>query len=149
MSTIDFKVMTDLRHEAEVVQMMNALYAEDEPASPVNRARFPQTVQRLIMEPLRGNIVLIFQSQGHRQKLCGYGLLIPYWSNEFGGTLLFIDELFVAAHSRGQGLAKAVFQHLGEVKPFDAVAFALEVSPANLRARRLYESLGFKRRTNL
>ncbi len=29
-------------------------------------------------------------------QLVGYAILIPYWSNEFGGNLLFIDELFVS-----------------------------------------------------
>jgi hypothetical protein len=32
--------------------------------------------------------------------LRGYALLIPYWSNELGGTLLYVDEIFVIPEAR-------------------------------------------------
>ena len=78
--------------------------------------------------------------------VCGYALLIPYWSNEFGGTLLFVDELFVDEAHRGQGIARSFLTFLAGDRPYRAVALALEVSPRNERARALYESLGFHQR---
>ena len=74
----------------------------------------------------------------------GYALLIPYWSNEFGGTLLFIDELFVIAQARSRGIARQFFAFLAASRPFRAVALALEVDPTNERAKNLYESIGFE-----
>ena len=76
----------------------------------------------------------------------GYALLIPYWSNEFGVTLLFIDELFVIAQARSRGIARQFFAFLAASRPFRAVALALEVDPTNERAKNLYESIGFERR---
>jgi ribosomal protein S18 acetylase RimI-like enzyme len=35
-------------------------------------------------------------------------------------------------------------QYLDAVRPFEAISLALEVSPGNTRARRLYEALGFR-----
>jgi ribosomal protein S18 acetylase RimI-like enzyme len=78
--------------------------------------------------------------------LLGYALLIPYWSNEFGGVLLFVDELFVLREVRNRGIGHSFFRFLTPDRPFDAVALGLEVSPHNAKARRLYESLGFKPR---
>jgi hypothetical protein len=92
MTSVDFIAMTDLEHQAKLVGMMSALYAEDEAASPVDHAHFPFSVQFLVANPSRGRVVLF--SEGGT--ICGYALLIPYWSNEFGGILLFVDEIFVA-----------------------------------------------------
>jgi len=144
MTIVDFITMNDLNHQAELVAMMSALYAEDEAASPVDQSRFPSSVEFLIAHPSRGRIVLFSE----RGAICGYALLIPYWSNEFGGTLLFVDEIFVTADARNRGIAKSFFGYLDETRPFDAVALALEVSPGNIRARQLYESLGLTHRRN-
>jgi GNAT superfamily N-acetyltransferase len=144
MSDLNFETLTDDRHAAEVLAMMRGLYVEDEPAHPVDQERFPLTIDFLLREPARGSIVLITEGRSVR----GYAILIPYWSNEFGGTLLCVDELFVAPEARNRGIAHRFFEFLKEKKPFDAVAIALEVSPGNLRAQRLYHSIGFRRRRN-
>ena len=62
--------------------------------------------------------------------------------------MLCVDELFVVAEARHHGIGRTFFKFLEEMKPFDAVALALEVSPGNVGARRLYESLGFIQRRN-
>ena len=139
-----FTVMNDLHYRAEVVAMMHALYAEDQAASSVDESQFSANVVSLVAQPLRGRIIL-FSDHGN---LCGYALLIPYWSNEFGGTLLYIDEMYVRPEARGQGIGTSLFRYLDETRPYDAVALGLEVSPGNSRARQLYESLGFRPREN-
>ena len=144
MTTVEFTTMSDLRYKAELLAMMGDLYAEDEAASPVDPSRFPVTIETLTNQPSRGRIVL-FRESG---LLRGYALLIPYWSNEFGGALLYVDEIFVIAEARNRGIAKSFFSFLKQERPFDAVALALEVSPSNAGARRLYESLGFGHRRN-
>jgi GNAT superfamily N-acetyltransferase len=139
---IEFVAMEDRRAESEVLRMMRELYDTDAPDLNVNPAHFPKTFDRLLTDPARGRIVLFMQDAAVR----GYALLIPYWSNEFGGTLLVVDELFVEKQCRGQGIAHAFFAFLAKQPPFDAVALALEVSQRNLRARALYESVGFHER---
>ena len=134
--------MTDDVASSDVLRMMQGLYAEDAAASAVDVSRFPLTIARLLTEPSVGRIVLFTQGG----VVCGYALLIPYWSNEFGGTLLFVDELFVDQGFRGQGIARSFLAFLSKERPYGAVALALEVSPLNERARGLYESLGFHQR---
>ena len=144
MPTINFTTMKDLRHQPDVLTMMHGLYTEDEAASPVDRSRFPLTIDFFLANPSQGRIVLFEEGLSLR----GYALLVPYWSNEFGGPLVVVDELFVTPEARNRGIATSFFRFLGEQKPFDAVALALEVSPGNTRALRLYQSLGFARRHN-
>lgn len=124
--------------------MMAALYAEDAPSSAVDAARFPVTIQTLLAEPSRGRIILLSEDSTLR----GYAILIPYWSNEYGGTILYVDELFVVPSARSRGIGRKFFEFIFRERPFDAVAAAVEVSPANVRALRLYESIGFRVRRN-
>jgi ribosomal protein S18 acetylase RimI-like enzyme len=75
-------------------------------------------------------------------------LLISFWSNELGGEVCNIDELFVAPEYRGRGVATALLERLAEGEeslwPVRPAALALEVTPQNERARALYERLGFR-----
>ena len=141
---VTFQVMHDRDHFADVAAMMSRLYAEDPAQHPINPRSFPKTLRFLLANPSRGRVILL---KKHRQ-LVGYALLIPFWSNEFAGTLLFIDELFVLPQHRGHGIATTFFSRLKLHPPFNAIALALEVTRTNRRAKRLYQSLGFVRRTN-
>src|SRR5207253_11358576 len=75
-----------------------------------------------------------------------YALLISYWSNELGGDICTIDELYVEPAARSQGHSTALLEALAaHAAPYPpgAVALALEVTAKNARARALYERLGF------
>jgi|SRR5215472_11826484 len=77
----------------------------------------------------------------------GTPLLISFWSNELGGEVCNIDELFVAPAYRGRGLAADLFTMLASSEqllwPGKLVALALAVSPANECVRALDERFGF------
>jgi GNAT superfamily N-acetyltransferase len=141
----DFSTMNDLQHKEKLVAMMQALYAEDKSELPVDQSRFAINVETLVAKPSVGCIVLFRQGE----HLCGYAPLIPYWSNEFGGTVLFVDEMFVIPDVRNRGIGRSFFKFLDQTRPFGPVALALEVSPDNTGALRLYESLGFRQQRNL
>jgi GNAT superfamily N-acetyltransferase len=142
MSQLSFVTMTDRHHELQVLGMMRELYATDAPRLNVNPETFPATIDRLLAEPSRGRVLLFMRDDA----LAGYALLIPYWSNEFGGIVVLIDELLVEKDFRGQGIARSFFAFIERDRPFDAVGLALEVSPKNSRARTLYESMEFTER---
>jgi len=144
LTKIEFTVMTDLQRAEDLLSMMRALYAEDEAATPAGQSRFAVNIEFLVSHPSGGRIVL-FHAEG---SLCGYALVVPYWSNEFGGPLLFIDKMFVVPEARNPGIGQGFFRDLDETRPFEAVALALGVIPGHHRARRLYESLGFRPRRN-
>jgi GNAT superfamily N-acetyltransferase len=75
----------------------------------------------------------------------GYAFLISFWSNELGGEVCIIDELYVAPPARGRGLGGSIFDKLihGDLWKPKPMALILETTPDNLNARRLYERNGF------
>ncbi len=141
---VQYLTMTNLAHADAVCGMMEAYYIEDAPASGARPRAFRRTIECLLGHPDRGRVVLL-QEGG---TVVGYALLVPYWSNEFGGTALFVDELYVVPAARGRGIGRGLFAAVERDRPYDAVAVCVEVTPANGRARRLYESIGLGERAN-
>ena len=76
-------------------------------------------------------------------KTAGYVLLALTWSQEGGGLTVWVDELYVLPEFRGQGLGSACFRELRALYPA-AARFRLELAPDNLRARALYERMGYQ-----
>ena len=76
----------------------------------------------------------------------GYALLIRFWSNEVGGDVCEVDELFVVPEHRNHGYGTSLFEAIaqGDLWPFPIPAIALGVTQDNTAARRLYERLGFE-----
>jgi GNAT superfamily N-acetyltransferase len=128
-------------HEQSVVaQMMKALYEENPEDHPLREEHISRTFAQLAAHPDYGTI-LVFESEG---KIAGYAVLINFWSNEYGGIVLSIDELYILPQFRGKGIGTDFIQYLHATKFHNAVALELEVIPYNTRALKLYEKLGFK-----
>ena len=75
-------------------------------------------------------------------KISGYALTVNYPSQEFGGNVLWIDELFVLPEFRNRGIARSFFEFAEGLS--EKIALRLEVEPDNEKAVKLYKSLGFK-----
>lgn len=125
----------------QIVSMCLALYREDpDGITTVEPAQIRATLAVLEREPARGRALVA--EAGDR--VAGYALLVPFWSNGVGGEVCEVDELYVRAERRGEGLGSALFQEI-DAGRFGAFAgIALGVSPDNARARRLYDRLGFR-----
>jgi ribosomal protein S18 acetylase RimI-like enzyme len=137
--------MTDLQFrkyqssDFEVLQnFVFQLYVEDVGENEMHSAKIKKTVKMLSQKPDLGEICMIEQAS----KVVGYALLINYWSNEYGGLIVNIDELFIAANYRNQGIATQFIAYLIQ-RNEQEVAFELEVNPENKNAYRLYQRLGF------
>ena len=78
--------------------MCMALNAEDPGPTPVRPKQVRCTLAKLREDANRGRAVVC----DVESRTVGYALLIPFWSNELGGEVCNIDELFVAPESRGR-----------------------------------------------
>lgn len=128
-----------------IVRLCSALNAEDPGPDPVPAEHMRRTLRVLREVPARGRVVVL-DVDG---RTSGYALLISYWSNELGGDIDVIDEIYVAPEHRGHQHATRFIEALAAgTEPWasSAVALTLEVTPDNVRARRLYERLGFEAR---
>jgi len=74
-------------------------------------------------------------------------LLISFWSNEFGGEVCAVDELYVEPEFRGRGFATQLIQILinggSPIWPRRTAMITVEAYRTNPRAKALYERLGF------
>jgi ribosomal protein S18 acetylase RimI-like enzyme len=134
--------------DTAIIALALALYREDPSSEEVPaEANTRRTLAELRATPTRGRAVVL----EHEGRVRGYALLIAYWSNELGGEMAHIDEVYVAPELRSQGHASALVAALPQLWPGALTWVQLEVSPANVRARALYERLGFTpmRNTNL
>ncbi len=124
-----------------VANMIMAFYDEAGGGEFMNGGMIERTFRQLAAHPDYGSVV-VFEAEG---RITGYALLINFWSNEYGGIVLNIDELYVAPEWRGAGVGTAFLNHLAAGHLGDFVALKLEVLPYNRRALRLYEKLGFQK----
>lgn len=73
----------------------------------------------------------------------GYALLSKTMTQEAGGLVLWVEELYLRPAFRGKGLGNAFFAFLERQYP-DVKRFRLEVTEENTGAARLYRSLGYE-----
>ena len=124
------------------VTMCDDLSREDPAPGPVPPAHMRRTLDALRAEPLRGHILALEQDGA----IAGYALLISFWSNEFGGEICNIDEIYIRPENRGRGAARDLIRGVQDgsgLWPRRPVAIELEVRPDNARAIAFYKSLGF------
>lgn len=74
----------------------------------------------------------------------GYALLVKSYSQEAGGLVVWVDELFVLPQYRNRGLAHEFFAFITNNVSENAKVFRLEVEQGNKRAISLYKQLGFE-----
>lgn len=129
-----------------VVELYLALYREDPGSVLPDPSRARRTLELFRGAPARGQCLVLEEAGGVE----GYALLVPYWSNELGGLICTIDELYVGPSARGRGRATELLRLLASgALGWDApVALELEVSRGNARGRALYVRSGFRRVEN-
>jgi GNAT superfamily N-acetyltransferase len=124
----------------EIVSMCLALNREDPGFAPVEAEQVRGTLAVFERQPGRGRAVVAEVGDG----VAGYALLVPFWSNELGGEVCEVDELYVRPERRNEGLGSALFEAIDAGRFGAFAATALGVTPGNPGARRLYERLGFR-----
>lgn len=75
-------------------------------------------------------------------KITGYMLLAITYSNEAGGEVVWIEELYTVPEARGMGVASELIDYVFD-KYKNAARFRLEVTDENECAVKLYKKKGF------
>lgn len=75
----------------------------------------------------------------------GYALLAKTFSREAGGKVMWLEEMYILPEYRSHGIGKAFFSAIEEQAEREGFArIRLELEANNLRARALYERLGYR-----
>lgn len=77
-------------------------------------------------------------------KTSGYILLALTYSNEAGGMVVWLDEIYVKPEFRSQGIGSELIDFVIEKYKNKISRFRLEITESNIGAKKLYLSKGFK-----
>jgi len=126
----------------ELEAMIIELYADDAATTvgAMTHEQIIRTVETMTNKPEVGAIV-IFEMNS---EVIGYAILTWFWSNEFGGRMLIIDELLVKEAFRGHGIASHFLQTLFKERKYGEMAYELEVGATKGDTIRFYERQGFE-----
>ena len=90
-------------------------------------------------------VCYIFESSadGAAPETVGYALLARTFSQEAGGAVVWLDELYVVPEHRSEGIGHRFFDYMRDHIVPRVSRVRLEVDDKNPRARMLYEREGF------
>lgn len=121
-------------------RLATAFYRSDAISSPPDEEKFRLTFDEIT----RGSPYLEGYMLEKEGEPVGYGMLAKYFSPEAGGLVVWVDELFLLPHVRGQGVGSAFFRFVKDKYQNRARAMRLEVDRDNERAISFYRSMGFR-----
>jgi hypothetical protein len=95
----------------------------------------------VLMEGSPYTVCFMFRSDD-KKEVYGFALLALTYSNEAGGIVVWLEEIYVKPEHRCKGITGEFFKFI-EKEYADAARIRLETEPDNERAVRLYERNGF------
>lgn len=123
--------------DSEVLRNMILNFYKDS-GEEISEENIQKTIKRAILhhEQLQ---IYIFK---HQANTVGYTIFSSFWSNEYGGLVLIIDELYIVPEYRNKGIATYFINEISQKEGY--VQLNLEVLPKNTSAFNLYKRLGFE-----
>ena len=123
--------------KTEYIKMAEDFYSSPAVLSPVPKSHFEITFDEL----MKGSAFtegFIFECD---KKIAGYGLIAKTFSQEAGGIVIWIEEIYVKEDYRNKGLGSEFIEYVKDNIP--AKRYRLETEPENLKAQQLYKRHGF------
>ena len=122
------------------IEMAEEFYHSDAVLHPIPRAHFEKTAEEALKSGTYAEIYLL----EYEGKTAGYGLTARTFSQEAGGQVLWIEELYIREAFRSRGLGSEFFAYVEKKYEGRAARFRLEVEEDNVRAVSLYKRLGYE-----
>jgi len=123
-----------------IINLIKKLYKEDGNTK-ISTRKIKQTFSILSKYPDKGKIIVIKSNN----QIIGYSILINFYSNEYGGDILNIDELYIEKQFRNKKIGTKFINFLKTQK---INGLQLEVNSKNKKALKLYKRLGFSENKN-
>lgn len=121
-----------------VQKLVDELYSEDPNTQDVT-TDVARTFFEFQSRPDKGQLI-VFETEG---KIVGYCIIIFFWSNEYGGNVIDIDEICITREKRRTSLATDLLNWLETEFAEDAVGLSLEIAHHNIAAQNLAKKMGF------
>ncbi len=120
------------------IQLSKEFYSSDAVLHAIPDENFEKTFE-LLMKGTPYADCYIFEHDG---EAAGYALLAKTWSNEAGGIVIWLEEIYIREKFRGKGIGTDFFAYLDSIA--DTARLRLEAEPDNKAAIRLYKRTGFR-----
>lgn len=128
------------RDREEYIRMAHEFYHSPAVLHPIPDAYFERTFD----EYLRNDTYVGCYILEYEGNYAGYGLTARTFSQEAGGYVYWLEELYVREAYRSKGFGSAFFQYMEEHREEGVTRFRLEVEDDNVRASALYKRLGYE-----
>lgn len=129
------------RDRAIYKEMAHEFYHSNAVLHPIPDAYFEKTVDECLRSDVYAELFL-FEYEGNP---AGYGLIAKTFSQEAGGMVCWIEEVYIREKFRSKGLGRKFFRFIQDEFGTDTARFRLEVEEENHRAVTLYKKLGYER----
>lgn len=129
----------DIKDKDIYIEMTKAFYSTDAVSNNISEKHFHTTFNELIQSDRYANCYII----EYNEDIAGYMLLAKTFSQEAGGIVIWIEELYIKPKYRSKGIGHKVFKFIKENISPKVKRIRLEVEQTNKRAISLYQKLGF------
>ena len=120
--------------------LVDEFYHSDGVHKPIPRSHYQRTFKYIMENRNLANAFLLYSNSD----LAGYGQISFAYSNEAGGFVLWIEEVYIRQDFQGQGLGSYFINYILTEYQNKVRRIRLEVEPENIGAKGLYERLGFR-----
>lgn len=122
------------------ITLASAFYKTDAVLHDIPEKHFEDTFNEL----MRSNMYAVGYILEHEGEAAGYALLAKTFSQEAGGVVIWLEELYVVEKFRSLGVGKEFFEYLEATKGEEVKRIRLEVEDYNKRAIALYKRMGYE-----
>ena len=128
----------EARDKEVYFSLASAFYKSDAVIHPVPVKNIEATFNEMIRSRDYIDCYLGFEEE----KAVGFFLIAKTFSQEAGGMVIWVEEIYIYEQFRGKGYGSELMKFI-ESK-FPAPRYRLEIEPDNDKARKLYNKLGYK-----
>lgn len=120
------------------LEMVTKFYNSDAVLHSVPYKNFENTFNEVIKSNTYAECFMIM----YNLEIVGYTLISKTYSQEVGGKVLLIEEIYIESKFRNKGIGKKIFEFL-ENRYEGYKRFRLEVEKSNTNVITLYRKIGF------
>lgn len=125
---------------AVYLEMAEAMYNSEAVSHSVPAANFEKAFEHMIND---GTYFEGFIME-YENRSAGFCAVAKSYSQEAGGIVLWVEDLYVLPEYRSKGLGNELFDFLEKEYGDKIVRMRLEITETNQGAKRLYERRGFE-----
>lgn len=129
----------ELEDKAAYIAMSKEFYSSEAVHQAVPEKHFSDTFRELMRSDTYTTAYILETNH----ETAGYALLAKTFSQEAGGMVIWLDELYVRPAYRNCGLGHEFFTYLRNKKSPEIKRIRLEVEADNTKAISLYKRMGF------